>query len=123
MALLLNVGCSETKYIEPEQIGTNKLPAYYSITTTKSSSSGLDCVLRELSLSDSRNTFEHAINGNDWTIDIVYGKNGIVGGGQIGKIVGDGKSITFYYRPAIGNFGMDAWNVEKVVPSSLKTCA
>jgi hypothetical protein len=116
------LGCSkETVYFDPEE---NQRPSeYFSQKTDLPLITTLDCTLRELSLRNSNNSFEYEAVGDKWEIKVIYGKNGVVGGGQIGTIIGTTSSLTFFYKPALGNFGMDAWNVESVVPSALQKCA
>jgi hypothetical protein len=121
--LVILGGCTETTYVPDEAVGTPRLPSYFVVSTSGATKENLDCVLRELTLSNSNNTFERRLAKGSWEINIIYGKNGVVGGGHIGKIKNDSRTMTFYYRPAIGNFGMDTWNVERVVPDAMSACS
>ena len=123
LTLIVLCGCTETTYIADEAVGSSKFPSYFSVPTSSSTAESLDCVLRELTLVNSNNSFEKRVLDEGWEIDIIYGKNGVVGGGQIGEIRKDARTMTFFYRPAIGNFGLDTWNVERVVPNALEACA
>ena len=114
---------AETTYIDPEDVGKAALPLYFSQPITQESTLSLNCLLREFSLENSSNTFEHSSAQDGWVIDIIYGYRGPSGGRHIGQVKRNETSIAFFYQPSLANFGMDAWNVETSVPKAIRRCA
>ena len=68
-SLTLLAACNQqSSDVEPNEAGSRTLPEYYSKPTNKTPDRTLACMLRELSLQASNNSFDHSSNGSTWSI-------------------------------------------------------